>query len=124
MAKVIRRTVGTSVLVVAAAMAAAPGMAAEPIRVSSPVRATEFDTVPSRQYGVPDLAVDPENRLNVVATLPDLPNKRCGLMRSTDGGGEGGRVGRRDGEEVRGLRCAGRTQGEEVVGAAFESGGR
>ena len=86
MAKVIRRTVGTSVLVVAAAMAAAPGMAAEPIRVSSPVRATEFDTVPSRQYGVPDLAVDPENRLNVVATLPDLPNKRCGLMRSTDGG--------------------------------------
>lgn len=63
-----------------------PATAADPPRVSSPVQASKFDTAPSRQYGVPDLAVDPENPLNVVATLPELPTKRCGLMRSTDGG--------------------------------------
>ncbi|MDQ6726758.1 MAG: glycoside hydrolase [Actinomycetota bacterium] len=60
--------------------------AADPIRVSSPVQATKFDNSPSRQYGTPDVAVDPENPLNLVATLPELPTKRCGLMRSTDGG--------------------------------------
>jgi hypothetical protein len=60
--------------------------AADPIRVTSPVQATKFDNAPSRQYGTPDIAVDPENPLNVVATLPELPTKRCGLMRSTDGG--------------------------------------
>ena len=61
-------------------------MAAGPIRVTSPVQATRFDNVPARQYGTPDIAVDPENALNLVATLPELPTKRCGLMRSTDGG--------------------------------------
>jgi len=60
--------------------------AAGPIRVSSPVQATKFDNAPARQYGTPDIAVDPENQLNIVATLPELPTKRCGLMRSTDGG--------------------------------------
>jgi len=61
-------------------------MAADPIRVTSPVQATKFDNAPARQYGTPDIAIDPENSLNVVATLPELPTKRCGLMRSTDGG--------------------------------------
>jgi hypothetical protein len=60
--------------------------AAAPIRVSSPVQATKFDNAPSRQYGTPDIAVDPENPLSLVATLPELPTKRCGLMRSRDGG--------------------------------------
>src|SRR4051812_33821409 len=66
----------------------APGAAlgAPTVRVTSPVQATKFDTVPSRQYGTPDIAVDPENPLNIVATLPELPTKRCGLMRSKDGG--------------------------------------
>jgi BNR repeat-like domain len=60
--------------------------AADPIRVTKPVQATKFDQVPTRQYGSPDIAVDPENPLNVVATLAELPTKHCGLMRSTDGG--------------------------------------
>src|SRR5436305_8017007 len=64
----------------------ASATAAAPIRVSSPVQAPKFGTRPSRQYGTPDMAVDPENPLNVVATLPELPTKHCGLMRSTDGG--------------------------------------
>src|SRR5436305_11391190 len=64
----------------------ASATAAAPIRVSSPVQATKYANVPSRQYGTPDVAVDPENPLNVVATLPELPTKHCGLMRSTDGG--------------------------------------
>ncbi|MGH9280568.1 MAG: exo-alpha-sialidase [Acidimicrobiales bacterium] len=67
-------------------LAEGSAMAADPIRVSSPVQATKFDTTPSRMYGTPDLAVDPEDPMNVVATLPELPTKRCGLMRSTDGG--------------------------------------
>jgi len=61
-------------------------LGAPTVRVTSPVQATKFDTVPSRQYGTPDIAVDPENPLNIVATLPELPTKRCGLMRSKDGG--------------------------------------
>ncbi|HUR24117.1 MAG TPA: sialidase family protein [Acidimicrobiales bacterium] len=60
--------------------------AADPVRVTAPVQATKFDTVPARQYGTPDIAVDPENPLNVVATLPEVATKHCGLMRSTDGG--------------------------------------
>jgi hypothetical protein len=66
--------------------ASAASAATAPIRVSSPTQATKFDTNPSRQYGTPDIAIDPSNPLNVVATLPDLPNKRCGLIRSRDGG--------------------------------------
>jgi hypothetical protein len=61
-------------------------LAAGPVRVTAPVQATKFDSVPARQYGTPDIAVDPENELNVVATLPEVATKRCGLMRSTDGG--------------------------------------
>ncbi len=75
------------VAVVAAVCAGqSAALAAAPMRVSSPVQATKFDNTPSRQYGTPDIAVDPENSLNIVATLPELPTKRCGLMRSTDGG--------------------------------------
>jgi hypothetical protein len=54
--------------------------------VSKPVQATKWDPIPTRQYGDPDLAVDPTNPLDIVATTPDLQTKFCGLMRSTDGG--------------------------------------
>jgi hypothetical protein len=49
------------VLLVLMFVTQAPAMGAEPLRVTNPVQATAFDTVPSRQYGTPDLAVDPEN---------------------------------------------------------------
>lgn len=69
-----------------AVVAQGAALAAQPPRITTPVHATKFDTAPARQYGTPDIAVDPENPLNMVATLPELPTKRCGLMRSTDGG--------------------------------------
>jgi hypothetical protein len=82
-----RSTRGSGLVVIALmVMAQGAAMAAPAVRVTSPVQATKFDTVPSRQYGTPDIAVDPENPLHIVATLPELPTKRCGLMRSNDGG--------------------------------------
>jgi hypothetical protein len=78
---------GVGVAVFAFALVAqGSARAANPIRVTKPVQATAFDNAPARQYGTPDIAVDPENPLNLVATLPELPTKHCGLMRSTDGG--------------------------------------
>jgi hypothetical protein len=77
--------VAAAVIAFAVVVPGAAG-AAGPIRVSASVQATKFDLVPTRQYGSPDVAVDPENALNVVATLPNLQTKNCGLMRSTDGG--------------------------------------
>jgi len=64
----------------------ASAMAADEPRITSPVQATKFDTAPARQYGTPDIAVDPDNPLHIVATVPELQGKRCGLMRSTNGG--------------------------------------
>ncbi len=86
MTRVFRRTRGFVGAVAVLVAAGAPAMAAEPIKVSSAVQATKFDTAPARQYGTPDIAVDPEDPLNVVSTLPELQGKRCGLMRSSDGG--------------------------------------
>src|SRR5438132_11121908 len=82
------KSLGRVALVVTALVMISQGsaMAAAPSRVTSPVQATKFDNAPARQYGTPDIAVDPGNPLNVVATLPELPTKRCGLMHSTDGG--------------------------------------
>jgi len=60
--------------------------AAEPLRVTEPVHATEGDENPGRLYSAPYLAVDPGNPLNVVAAVSELRARRCGLLRSTDGG--------------------------------------
>ncbi len=66
----------------------APGTAAaveEPVP-TEPVHATEDNLDPGRLYSAPDMAVDPNNPLNVVAGYSDLRSRRCGVMRSTDGG--------------------------------------
>ncbi len=53
---------------------------------TQPVQATKGDTDPQRTYSGPFLAVDPANSENVVASFADFRSRRCGLMRSTDGG--------------------------------------
>ena len=59
---------------------------ADPIRLTKPVRATEFDISPGRTYLTPYFSVDPENPLNVAGAFIEVRSKRCGFMRSTDGG--------------------------------------
>jgi hypothetical protein len=51
-----------------------------------PVHATKIDEDPQRTYSGPFMAVDPRNTDNVVASFADFRSRRCGLMRSTDGG--------------------------------------
>ncbi len=53
---------------------------------TQPVHATKGDEDPQRTYSGPFLAVDPTNSDNVVASFADFRSRRCGLMRSTDGG--------------------------------------
>ena len=53
---------------------------------TQPVHVTKGDEDPQRTYSGPFLAVDPANSDNVVASFADFRSRRCGLMRSTDGG--------------------------------------
>jgi len=85
--KHVRRRV--AVVALALGMAGATqGMAgaADPIRLTKPVRATEFDIAPGRTYLTPYYAIDPDEPLNVVAAFIEARSRRCGMMRSTDGG--------------------------------------
>lgn len=69
-----------------ALLLSAPAQAAEPTGLTEPVRATHADLSPTRMYSSPALAVDPENPLRVVAGFADLLTRRCGVLRSVDGG--------------------------------------
>jgi hypothetical protein len=55
-------------------------------RLTQPVQATKGDVDPARTYTSPSIAVDPENPQNVVMAFVEARTRRCGLMRSTDGG--------------------------------------
>jgi hypothetical protein len=72
----------------AASTVVIPGTAAavEEQVPTQPVHATEDNLDPGRLYSAPDMAVDPNNPLNVVAGFSDLRSRRCGVMRSADGG--------------------------------------
>ena len=64
----------------------APAPAAGPPALTKPVHASKFDVDPGRLYSSPALAVDPRNPLRIVAGYADLRTRRCGLVRSVDGG--------------------------------------
>lgn len=74
--------------VLALAMLAVPqaAMGAQPSRITRPVAVTTDELGPSRTYSSPFVLVDPANRLNVVASFVEMRTRRCGLLRSTDGG--------------------------------------
>lgn len=54
--------------------------------LTRPVHMTEDDLDPGKLYSAPSFAIDPDNPLNVAASFSDLRSRRCGFMRSTDGG--------------------------------------
>lgn len=59
--------------------------AGEP-RVLASVRATGEDLAPTRTYGAPYLAVDPENPNVIVAATPEMRSRTCRFMRTLDAG--------------------------------------
>ena len=58
----------------------------DPVRLTANKRVTQEDLAPSRTYGAPFLAVDPENENVIVAATPEMRTRACRFMRSTDGG--------------------------------------
>ena len=70
----------------AGATQAVSAQGSDPIRLTKPVRATEFDISPARTYLTPYFSIDPEEPLNVAGAFIESRTKRCGFMRSSDGG--------------------------------------
>jgi hypothetical protein len=64
----------------------APAPAAGPPAVTKPAQATKVDVDPGRLYSSPAMAVDPKNPLRIVGGWADLRTRRCGLVRTLDGG--------------------------------------
>jgi BNR/Asp-box repeat protein len=56
------------------------------MRLTQPVDATKADLNPDRTYTAPNYAVDPSNPLHIVGGYMDLRTRRCGLIRTLDGG--------------------------------------
>lgn len=71
-----------SFMLVAQAAAAAAGAPS----LTKPVQVTKEDLNPGRTYSSPNLAVDPTNSQVIVGGFAELRTRRCGLIRSTDGG--------------------------------------
>jgi hypothetical protein len=68
------------------ALAQGVASAADPIRITQPVNATKADLDPLRTWAAPSLLVHPDNPKLIVAGVHEFRDKKCGLMRSTDGG--------------------------------------
>lgn len=50
------------------------------------MNATSHSVDPGRLYSAPSFAFDPDDSTNVIAGFSDLRTRRCGLLRSSDGG--------------------------------------
>jgi hypothetical protein len=74
---------GAGVLVL---LVQAPAPAAGPPVLTTPVQATKIDLDPGRLYSSPAMAVDPKDPMRMVGGWADLRTRRCGLVRTTDGG--------------------------------------
>jgi hypothetical protein len=83
-----RRRLAALAALPVAALALGQGVAigADPPRVLASVRATGEDLAPTRTYGAPFLAVDPENPNTIVAATPEMRTRTCRFMRSLDAG--------------------------------------
>jgi hypothetical protein len=60
--------------------------AAGPPSLPPPVQGTTVDVDPGRMYSSPALAVDPKEPLRMIAGFADLRTRRCGILRTADGG--------------------------------------
>ncbi len=54
--------------------------------LTKPVQVTKDDLNPGRTYSSPDYVVDPSNPMIIVGSYVELRTRRCGLVRTTDGG--------------------------------------
>ena len=81
-----RRMALAGVALVALGQGVAGAATQKPIGLTQPVQATKGDEDPLRTYSGPFLAADPSNSDIIVASFADFRSRRCGLMRSTDGG--------------------------------------
>ena len=63
-----------------------PAPAVGPPTLTRPAHATVADLDPGRMYSSPALAVDPDDPMRIVAGFADLRTRRCGIVRSLDGG--------------------------------------
>ena len=81
-----RPAVACGLLVLLVAAPTAPATARSEPRISAPVRFSTGDTVPTRTYSSPALAVDPEDEQTVVASYAEMRSAGCGMARSRDGG--------------------------------------
>ena len=84
-----RRSIGRQLVLVgllSAVVVQGASAADDPLRVTAPTHATKGDDNPGRLYSGPALAVDPENSLNVLASVADMRTRRCNILRSADGG--------------------------------------
>lgn len=85
-AAAVARLLAASAVVALVAVMPGGASAATTARLTQPVQATKGDVDPSRTYTSPSIAIDPENPLNVVMGFVEARTRRCGLMRSADGG--------------------------------------
>ena len=81
-----RSALASALLVLLVAAPMAPATARSEPRISAPARFSAGDTVPTRTYSSPALAVDPEDEQTVVASYAEMRSAGCGMARSRDGG--------------------------------------
>ncbi len=81
-----RRLVVAAAALLALAQGAAGAATTGTLRPTQPVDATKADLNPDRTYTAPNYAVDPSNPLHIVGGYMDLRTRRCGLIRTLDGG--------------------------------------
>jgi hypothetical protein len=67
-------------------LTAAGASASSTSTLTTPVQVTKDDLNPGRTYSSPDFVVDPSNPLVVVGSYVELRTRRCGVIRTTDGG--------------------------------------
>jgi len=67
-------------------LATAGATAAPAPLLTKPVQVTKDDLNPGRTYSSPDYVVDPSNPMIIVGSYVELRTRRCGLVRTTDGG--------------------------------------
>ncbi len=60
--------------------------AADPPALTTPVHVTKEDVNPVRTYSAPNLLAHPKDPMVVVGAFADLRTRRCGLVRTVDGG--------------------------------------
>ena len=81
-----RRTRRLAVLAVGLTFMAGGVASAATPTLTTPVHITKDDLNPGRTYSSPNFAVDPSNPQVIVGAFAELRTRRCGLIRTTDGG--------------------------------------